>query len=131
VIKDSVLSPELFHGSNISFETSSTRPDITIIDEENRDVLLAEIAVPFDAHIDICYKKKFLKYNTPVPRNFIPRLPMPGHRRCDRQPRHCSPKSRARCTHDGSTSLLLEVAGEVPEHERSTGLLHRVAQEMQ
>jgi len=62
VIKDSVLSPELFHGSNTSFQTSSTRPDITIIDEENRDVLLTEIAVPFDSHIDQCYEQKFLKY---------------------------------------------------------------------
>ena len=62
VIEDSVLAPELFHSSNISFETSSTRPDLTIIDEENRDVLLTQINVPFDAHIDICYEKKFLKY---------------------------------------------------------------------
>ena len=60
VYKDRVVTPQLFQ-SDTTFSSTATRPDITIINEEDREVLLAEIAVPFDAFIDICYSKKFEK----------------------------------------------------------------------
>ena len=61
VLKDSIISPQLFQSAN-SFTSTATRPDLTVINEEERKVFLVEIAVPFDAHIDTCYEKKIEKY---------------------------------------------------------------------
>ena len=38
------------------------RPDITIIDKQNKHAILVEVSVPFDAHISLCFQKKFDKY---------------------------------------------------------------------
>ena len=63
---DKFLKPSLFDNSidiNCTFLTSSTRPDITIIDYHSKSVKLVEISTPFDAHIDKCFSTKFLKYS--------------------------------------------------------------------
>ena len=53
-------------GSDINeFETPHTRPDIVLIDHENRSVLINEIAIPYDCHISKCFQSKFEKY-TPL-----------------------------------------------------------------
>ena len=62
VIKDTCLTPSLFGSDAEAFRTTATRPDITIINQSSREVFLVEIAVPFDAFIDVCYASKFDKY---------------------------------------------------------------------
>eukprot|EP00745_Piridium_sociabile_P024546 TRINITY_DN38897_c0_g1_i6.p1 TRINITY_DN38897_c0_g1~~TRINITY_DN38897_c0_g1_i6.p1 ORF type:complete len:597 (-),score=89.74 TRINITY_DN38897_c0_g1_i6:48-1838(-) len=53
---------DLIYQNMESFETSAVRPDITVIDRENHEVTLVEVAVPFDSHIDSCFSGKFQKY---------------------------------------------------------------------
>ena len=64
IIKDKPLRPEYFEEnlSNVHFTTRSVRPDICIIDREEKTVNLVEVSVPFDAHINQCYQTKFEKY---------------------------------------------------------------------
>ena len=63
VIKDGILSPNLFQNTNNgSFITTYRRPDITIINRETKEVHIVEIAVPFDIHIQETYQAKFEKY---------------------------------------------------------------------
>ena len=63
LIKDTVLRPALFDINNFTrFITQHTRPDITLIDYELKEVKLIEFSVPFDGFIDICYNNKFNKY---------------------------------------------------------------------
>ena len=69
------------------------RPDVTIINEEDREVLIAEEVafVPFDAFIDISYdQKKFEKYIELFCREITALgLSLPSNCHRDRQPRHC------------------------------------------
>ena len=44
------------------FNTRSVRPDIVSIDRDGRNVIITEIAIPFDCHIKKCYQEKFNKY---------------------------------------------------------------------
>jgi hypothetical protein len=62
IIKDTCLTPRLFGRDSDAFVTNAIRPDISIINHTNREVILVEVAVPFDAFIDICYSTKFDKY---------------------------------------------------------------------
>ena len=65
IYKDKFLKPSNFDDSlaeHCTFLTSSTRPDITVIDHETKHVKIIEISTPFDAHIDKCFSSKFLKY---------------------------------------------------------------------
>ena len=60
--KDTPLKPDHFDNTQENFDTTANRPDITIIDHENKRVWLVEVAVCFDAHIENCYQNKFNKY---------------------------------------------------------------------
>lgn len=62
VIKDRILSPDMFEAEARAFQTRANRPDVTVIDSDKREVFLVEFAVPFDAFIDRCYTGKFDKY---------------------------------------------------------------------
>ena len=63
IIKDSILNPSNFEQSYPgSFTTRECRPDIALIDKENKKAYIVEISVPFDAHINLTYKEKFEKY---------------------------------------------------------------------
>merc|ERR1712240_480871 len=45
-----------------SFVTKHTRPDIVLIDDENKSVIISEISIPFDAFMGDCFQTKFDKY---------------------------------------------------------------------
>ena len=63
VIKDTCLSPSLFGSEpDTAFTTRAVRPDLVIIDRTNSEVFLVEVAVPFDAFVDISFTSKFDKY---------------------------------------------------------------------
>ena len=63
VLKDQPLKPENFvENQNDTFTTNHTRPDICLINYEEKNVKLIEISVPFDAHLQKCYQSKFDKY---------------------------------------------------------------------
>ena len=61
-IIDKIAKPSLFHSSQMSFSTRNVRPDILVIDNEKMEAKIIEIAVPFDAFLDLAFKKKFEKY---------------------------------------------------------------------
>ena len=62
VLKDKVLKPSMFNSSNESFNHPHTRPDITVINDEEMSVKITEIAIPYDCHISTCFQHKFDKY---------------------------------------------------------------------
>lgn len=62
VLQDKVVTPAMFGERAQSFTTRHTRPDIVLIDNDAKTVKIIEIAVAFDASIDICYNRKFEKY---------------------------------------------------------------------
>jgi hypothetical protein len=62
ILKDTCLTPQLFDSGDASFVTNAIRPDITLINRIDHEVFIIEVAVPFDAHIDVCYATKFEKY---------------------------------------------------------------------
>ena len=45
-----------------SFSHHNRRPDIAVIDEESKSVILNEICNPYDCHMTMCYEGKFNKY---------------------------------------------------------------------
>ena len=58
-----MLTHKLFTGGDgQTFQHQHKRPDIVIIDKDNRRATLVEIAIPFDAHISKSYQTKFDKY---------------------------------------------------------------------
>ena len=64
-IKDQLIKPTNFiETENRLFQTQACRPDITLtlIDVENKTVKIIEVAVPFDAFLDVSYQSKFEKY---------------------------------------------------------------------
>ena len=61
-IKDSILTPAKFHSTYHAFQTPHTRPDITVIDRESMVVNIAEVSIPHDRFIKLCYQSKFDKY---------------------------------------------------------------------
>ena len=61
-LKDTVLKPQMFNGQTDVFTHTHTKPDITVIDRQNKHVLLVEVSTPFDAHIPKCFQGKFDKY---------------------------------------------------------------------
>ena len=62
VLKDKVLKPNLFNSTLDSFSHQNTRPDIVVIDEESKSVIINEICTPYDCHMTMCYEGKFNKY---------------------------------------------------------------------
>ena len=62
VLKDKVLKPNLFNSALESFNHHNTRPDIVVVDEENKSVILNEVCTPYDCHMTVCYEEKFNKY---------------------------------------------------------------------
>ena len=62
VIKDTPLTPRMFGVDSDAFASTASRPDIAVIDYDSREALLVEVAVPFDAFIDLSYSAKFDKY---------------------------------------------------------------------
>ena len=64
VIKDSIIKPSMFFSTQNqnSFVTKHTRPDIVVIDDENKSVIISEISIPFDAFMGDCFQTKFDKY---------------------------------------------------------------------
>ena len=63
-LKDKLLTPTVFHSTNNNntFITNNTRPDIVSIDNNNKHVIITEIAVPYDGHISKTFQSKFDKY---------------------------------------------------------------------
>ena len=59
VLKDTVLSPDIFGSEQETFVHTNTRPDITIIDQETRTATIIEILIPFDVHINKTSDSKF------------------------------------------------------------------------
>ena len=41
---------------------SYIRPDIVVVDEENKSVIINEICIPYDCHLTTCFQEKFNKY---------------------------------------------------------------------
>ena len=63
VLKDRVLTPGVFGDEpRPQFATQNTRPDIVLIDRENKQVIITEVSIPFDCHSSTCYQEKFNKY---------------------------------------------------------------------
>ena len=64
IIKDSVIRPVMFneHATRQHFMCPATRPDIVIINNEEKTALIIEFASPFDAFLGKCYDEKFCKY---------------------------------------------------------------------
>ena len=62
LFKDCVLKPCMVESENEQFTHPHNRPDMFTIDKELKHVIITEISVPFDAHIDRCYNEKFNKY---------------------------------------------------------------------
>ena len=62
VLKDKVLKPNMFNSDLESFVHHNTRPDIVVVDEENKSVIINEISIPYDCHLTTCYQEKFNKY---------------------------------------------------------------------
>ena len=63
VIKDHIVKPNDFIETHSpSFETQARRPDIILIDKQNRTVKIVEVQVPFDAFLKLSYQTKFEKY---------------------------------------------------------------------
>ena len=62
ILKDTVLSPDIFSSEQETFTHRNTRPDITMIDKASKTVTLIEVSLPFDAFMNKCYESKFDKY---------------------------------------------------------------------
>ena len=63
ILKDSSLKPNNFDKDlSRDFASNCNKPDICLIDHENRKCKLVEVSIPFDSHIDLTYRKKFEKY---------------------------------------------------------------------
>ena len=60
--KDKVLKPSMFNSDVHSFLHTHTRPDIVVINHEDKSVKIIEISVPYDCHISLTYQEKFNKY---------------------------------------------------------------------
>ena len=54
------------YGSDVErFEFPHTKPDIVVVDNGNRTVIINEISTPYDCHMHECFKTKYEKY-TPL-----------------------------------------------------------------
>ena len=62
MIKDTILKPQMFESEQENFVNPHTRPDIVIINREEKEVTIIEISTPFDAFLETCYNQKFNKY---------------------------------------------------------------------
>ena len=62
VYKDKVLTPTLFDSSESTFNHTHKRPDIVVVNKEEKSAILIEVSIPFDCHIEKCYQGKFNKY---------------------------------------------------------------------
>ena len=62
--KDSVLTPQVIDPTSelCSFEHRHVRPDIVTINRDTKNVIITEVAIPFDAFLPVCYDGKFQKY---------------------------------------------------------------------
>ncbi|XP_077977516.1 uncharacterized protein LOC144433080 [Glandiceps talaboti] len=68
--KDTVLKPEMFDAHMRTFEHQHKRPDITIIDVQNKHAILVKVSVAFDAHNSLCFQKKCYWTRHPVTEKF-------------------------------------------------------------
>ena len=59
---DSPVTSSLFSSNMENFNTRSNRPDIVLIDDISKSVIITEIAVPFDGYFNKSYDTKFNKY---------------------------------------------------------------------
>ena len=64
VIKDSVITPVMFdeQASRQHFMCPATRPDIVLINHDEKTALIIEFSSPFDSFLGKCYDEKFSKY---------------------------------------------------------------------
>ena len=62
VYKDKILKPNMFNSDLESFVHHNTRPDIVVVDEVNKSVIINEICIPYDCHLATCFQEKFDKY---------------------------------------------------------------------
>ena len=64
VLKDCHVKPNMFDNETMTdhFTTTATRPDIVIINREEKTAFIIEISTPYDAFMDKCYNGKFNKY---------------------------------------------------------------------
>ena len=64
VIKDSIIRPQMFNvgAAETQFDSPAKRPDIMIINDNDKTAYIIEFSSPFDAFIGKCYQEKFSKY---------------------------------------------------------------------
>ena len=62
IVKDKVLKASDFCPNSENFRSTNTRPDIVLINREDKEVIIIEISTPFDAFLGRCYSEKFNKY---------------------------------------------------------------------
>ena len=64
VLKDCHVKPNMFDNETTTdnFTTTATRPDIVIINKDEKTAFIIEISTPYDAFMDKCYNGKFNKY---------------------------------------------------------------------
>ena len=62
MIKDTILKPQMFESEQENFVNHHTRPDIVIINKDEKEVTIIEISTPFDSFLETCYNQKFNKY---------------------------------------------------------------------
>ena len=64
ILKDTILKPYMFESVEEEFTHSHARPHIVSINRDKKEVTITEISVPFDAHLDNCYKNKFYSHSS-------------------------------------------------------------------
>ena len=52
----------MFESEQESFVHPNTRPDIVIINRDEKEVTIIEISTPFDSFLDTCYNSNFNRY---------------------------------------------------------------------
>ncbi len=62
LLKNKMITNNLFHGADSPFDITNNKPDIVIIDHATRTSYVIEISNPYDSFLDICYNSKFIKY---------------------------------------------------------------------
>ena len=63
ILTDQIVTQYPFTSDRLPFEgVSHTKPDICVVDRENKKCTIIEVSIPFDAFLDECYQTKFDKY---------------------------------------------------------------------
>ena len=64
VLKASIITPQMFNedAAETQFNCQAKRPDIMIINNNDKTAYIIEFSSPFDVFIGKCYEEKFSKY---------------------------------------------------------------------